>query len=115
MDIVFIENCTVSAKHGYYKEEHAKEQRFVVSIYAYTDVQSAGKHDNLKETLNYEHLRMYIYEVLSKSPHNLIESLAEEIAQKVLGGHAVEKVEIEIKKPDVWKDSSPGVRIMRHR
>lgn len=112
MDIVFIENCTVSAKHGYYKEEHAKEQRFVVSIFAHMDTKVAGDTDDLKKTLNYEHLRMYIYEVLAKSPHDLIESLAEEMAERVLT-HDVVKVEVEIKKPDVWKDSSPGVRITR--
>jgi dihydroneopterin aldolase len=114
MDIVFIENCTVIAKHGYYKEEHAKEQRFIVSVYAHMDTKAAGTSDKLKETLNYEIVRMYIYEVLSKSPHDLIESLAEEIAHKVLTHH-VQKVEVEIKKPDVWKDSSPGVRITRTR
>ncbi len=112
MDVVFIENCTVLAKHGYYKEEHAKEQHFVVSIYAYTDTHNAGTTDDLKKTLNYEHLRMYIYEVLAKSPHDLIESLAEEIAAKVLA-HSVVKVEVEVRKPDVWKDSIPGVKIVR--
>jgi dihydroneopterin aldolase len=112
MDTVFVENCTVIAKHGYYKEEHAKEQRFIVSVYAHTDTKEAGQSDDLKQTLNYEHIRMYIYEVLSKSPHDLIESLAEEIAKKVLT-HNVQKVEVEIKKPDVWKDSAPGVRITR--
>src|SRR4051812_11972284 len=112
MDTVFIENCTVVAKHGYYKEEHSKEQRFIVSVYAHMDTRTAGTSDKLKETLNYEIVRMYIYEVLSKSPHDLIESLAEEIAAKVLTHH-VQKVEVEIKKPDVWKDSAPGVRITR--
>jgi dihydroneopterin aldolase len=112
MDTVFIENCTVEAKHGYYKEEHAKKQRFIVSIYAHMDTKRAGVTDDLKKTLNYEHLRMYIYEVLAQSPHDLIESLAEEIAVKVLK-HDVLKVEVEIRKPDVWKDSSPGVKIVR--
>lgn len=112
MDVVFIENCTVEAKHGYYKEEHAKKQRFVVSIYAHTDTKAAGTTDDLKQTLNYEHLRMYIYEVLSQSPHDLIESLAEEIAERVLK-HNVSRVEVEIRKPDVWADSSPGIRITR--
>jgi dihydroneopterin aldolase len=112
MDIVFIENLTVEAKHGYYKEEHAKKQRFVVSIFAHMDVHQAGMEDDLKQTLNYEHLRMYIYEILAQSPHDLLESLAEELAAKVLA-HNVAKVEVEIKKPDVWKDSVPGVRITR--
>lgn len=114
MDIVFIEQCIVEAKHGYYKEEHAKTQHFVVSVYAYLDTLEAGKADNLAKTLNYEHIRTYIHEVLAQSPHDLLESLAEEIAQKVLD-HEVLRVEVEIKKPDVWSDCTPGVKIIRKK
>ena len=113
-DIVFIENYTVVAKHGYYKEEHSKAQRFIVSIYAHTDTKNAGVSDDLKQTLNYEYLRMYIYEVLSQSPHDLVESLAEEIAARVLT-HNISKVEVEIKKPDVWNDCVVGVKITRSK
>lgn len=114
MDTVFINNCIVEAKHGYYKEEHAKKQKFVVSVCAYTDTKNAGMTDDLKKTLNYEHIRSYIHEVLAQSPHDLIESLAEEIADKVLV-HDVVSVEVEIQKPDVWSDCVPGVKISRKK
>lgn len=114
MDTVFIENYTVVAKHGYYKEEHEKEQRFIVSIHAHTDTKDAGKSDDLKQTLNYEYLRMYIYEVLAQSPHDLVESLAEEIATKVLT-HDVTSVDVKIEKPDVWGDCVVGVKIIRQK
>ena len=112
MDIVFIENYTIQAKHGYYKEEQAKKQRFITTIYAYTDVQKAGATDDLKDTLNYEKLRQYTGEVLSEPPHDLVESLAEAIAAKVLT-HSISKVEVEINKPDVWGDCVVGVKIVR--
>lgn len=112
MDTVFIQNYTLEAKHGYYKEEHAKKQKFIVSVHAHCDTKRAGGTDDLRETLNYELLRKYIYEVLMKSPHNLVESLAEEIAQRVLA-HKVTSVSVEIKKPDVWSDCTPGVTIVR--
>lgn len=112
MDIVFIENYIVEAKHGYYKEEHAKKQRFITTIYAHTDVKKAGDTDDLKDTLNYEKLRQYTTEVLAEPPHDLVESLAEAIAHKVLT-HGVSKVEVEIKKPDVWGDCVVGVKIVR--
>lgn len=114
MDTVFINNCIVEAKHGYYKEEHAKKQKFVVSVCAHTDTACAGVTDDLKKTLNYEHVRSYIHEVLAQSPHDLIESLAEEIANKVLA-HEVVSVEVEILKPDVWSDCTPGVKIVRKK
>lgn len=112
MDTVFINNYIVEAKHGYYKEEHAKKQRFITNIYAYMDVRKAGDTDDLKDTLNYEKLRQYISEVLAEPPHDLIESLAEAMAKKVLQHH-VTKVEVEIRKPDVWGDCVVGVKITR--
>lgn len=114
MDTVFINNCIVEAKHGYYKEEHAKKQKFVVSVCAHTDTKCAGVTDDLHKTLDYEHIRAYIHEVLAQSPHDLVESLAEEIAQKVLA-HGVVSVEVEIQKPDVWSDCTPGVKIIRKK
>lgn len=114
MDTVFINDCVVEAKHGYYKEEHAKKQKFIVSVCAHTDTKCAGVTDDLKKTLNYEHLRSYIHEVLSLSPYDLIESLAEEIAQKVLT-HEVSSVDVEIRKPDVWNDCVPGIKITRSK
>jgi len=114
MDTVFIRNYTVEAKHGYYKEEHAKKQRFIVSVTAYCDTKTAGGTDDLRETINYEVLRKYIYDVLMKSPHNLLESLAEEIASLSLT-HNIHSVEVEITKPDVWNDCMPGIKIIRQR
>lgn len=112
MDIVFIENYIVHAKHGYYKEEHAKQQRFITTVRAYVDTKKAGESDALGDTLNYEKLRFYITEVLNEPSHDLVESLAESIAHKVLT-HDVRKVEVEVRKPDVWTDCVVGVKIER--
>ena len=113
MDKVYLKNYTVVAKHGYYKEEHAKAQRFVVSVVASVDVSRAGHTDDLHQTLNYEHIRKAVHDVLMKSPHNLIESLGEEIAVSILSHSTVTSVEIDISKPDVWNDCVPGVVIVR--
>jgi dihydroneopterin aldolase len=115
LDIVYLKNYIVVAKHGYYKEEHAKAQRFVVSVMVSCDVRSAGLHDDLKETLNYEYLRSTVYQVLMKSPHSLVESLAEEIASNVLTHPKTLSVEIDIAKPDVWDDCVPGIVIVRKK
>jgi dihydroneopterin aldolase len=113
MDKVYLKNYTVVAKHGYYKEEHAKAQRFVVSVVASLDVSSAAHTDDLHKTLNYEHIRKIVYDILMTSPHNLIESLAEEMADSILSHSTVTSVEIDISKPDVWSDCVPGVVIVR--
>ena len=115
MDKIYIKNYTVQATHGYYKEEHYKSQRFVVSIIAYLLPPFACVSDDLKETFNYEYIRKIIDEVLHEKHHNLVESLAEAMARRVLQYALVEKVEVEINKPDVWGDCLPGVCIVRDK
>ena len=115
MDTVYLKNYVVVAKHGYYKEEHSKAQRFVVSVVASCDVRQAGASDKLTETLNYELIRKAVHEILMKSPHDLIESLAEDIACAILQYEKVASVEVDIAKPDVWNDCVPGVTITRKK
>ncbi len=115
MDKVYLKNYIVVAKHGYYKEEHAKAQRFIVSVIASCDVRDAGVTDDLHKTLNYEHIRVAVHDILMKSPHSLVESLAEEIAVSILTHGNVSSVEVDISKPDVWNDCVPGVAIIRKR
>ena len=115
MDTVYLKQYVVVAKHGYYKEEHAKAQQFVVSVVVRTDVQSAGKSDDLSETLNYELIRTSVHDILMQSPHDLIESLAEEIASRVLLHPKALSVEVDISKPDIWNDCVPGISIVRNK
>jgi dihydroneopterin aldolase / 2-amino-4-hydroxy-6-hydroxymethyldihydropteridine diphosphokinase len=115
MDTVYLKNYTVVAKHGYYKEEHSKPQRFVVSVVVTCDVSIAGTTDDLHETLNYEMIRLSVHDILMKSPHDLIESLAEELARSILLHPKASCVEVDISKPDVWSDCTPGVIIVRKK
>ncbi len=113
MDTIYLKNYVVVAKHGYYKEEHAKAQRFIVSVEVTCDVRDAGHNDNLASTLNYEFIRAAVHDILMKSPHDLIESLAEEIAEVVLTHPKSKSVKVDISKPDIWNDCVPGVVIQR--
>jgi dihydroneopterin aldolase len=78
-----------------------------VSIYAHRDLSLSGNNDILADTLNYEKLRDIAHDILMQSPHDLIESLAEEIAKDVLLLGHISKVEIILEKPDIWGDSIP--------
>ncbi len=115
MDRVFIENYTLIAKHGYYKEEHSKPQRFVVSVYADVNQNASGENDKLADTFNYEVIRKAVSEVIMGGHHDLLESLAEDIATRVLNNKIVTRVEVKITKPDIWGDCQPGVQISRSK
>ena len=115
MDRVFIENYTLIAKHGYYKEEHSKPQRFVVSVYADVNHNASGHSDALADTFNYEVIRRAVSEVIMGAHHDLLESLAEEIASRILDNKIVTSVEVKITKPDICGDCNPGDQIVRKK
>lgn len=110
---IFIKDYTIIAKHGYYKEEHYKPQRFVVSVICNIKENQSGNSDDLKETFNYENIRNIIDEVIKGEHNKLLESLTEKIASKILNHKNVMLVEVEITKPDIWGDCMPGVNIVR--
>lgn len=113
MNKVFIENYKLVSKHGYYKEEHFKSQRFVVSVWCDVSPNKSGIHDNLKETFNYEVIRKVVADVILGEHKKLLETLAEEILNKVLENSVVERAEVKITKPDIWGDCEPGVQISK--
>jgi dihydroneopterin aldolase len=113
IDKVFIKNYIINAKHGYYKEEHYKPQRFVISVICGVGQNHSGASDDLKETFNYEIIRNIIDEVVRGESKKLLEYLSEKIAEKILIHNIVKSVEVEMHKPDIWGDCNPGVNIVR--
>ncbi len=89
---IFIKDYTIIAKHGYYKEEHYKPQRFVVSVICDVLENKSGNSDDLKETFNYENIRNVIGEVIRGAHNKLLESLSEKIASKILNYKNVARV-----------------------
>ena len=113
MNKIFLKNYTILAKHGYYKEEHYKPQRFVVSVTCEVLSNESGVSDDLKHTFNYEHIRTAIDDVIKGEGKKLLEHLAEEMSKKILAHKNVSICEVEISKPDIWGDCEPGVFIRR--
>lgn len=112
MQTIFINNYTLVSKHGYYKEEHYKPQRFTVSVSC--EVKDSKNNDDLNDTLNYENIRNAIKDVILGEHKKLLETLANEINEKILKYKNVIEVSTTITKPDIWGDCEPGVTIKLH-
>ncbi len=115
MNKIFIENYTLVSKHGYYREEHFKPQRFIVSVSCEVKENDSAAKDDLKATFNYEEIRKIIDNVIKGEHKKLLETLCEEIASQILKFQIVKKVEVKITKPDIWGDCEPGVTILREK
>ena len=100
MDKIRIENLELFGYHGVFEEEAVLGQKFIVSAVLYLDTRKAGKTDELKESLDYSDVCQKIKEIVERERCQLIECLAERIAEKLLLTFDVLKnVEITVKKP----------------
>jgi len=87
--------------HGVFKEETKLGQRFIIDLEVETDLQQAGTTDNLEYSINYGQLYFDVKEVVEGDPVKLIESVAEAIAQKLLGSYErIFSVMVRVIKPD---------------
>lgn len=100
MDKIRIENLELFGYHGVFEEEAVLGQKFIVSAVLYLNTRKAGKTDELKESLDYSDVCQKIKEIVERERCQLIECLAERIAEKLLLTFDVLKnVEITVKKP----------------
>ena len=100
MDQIRIKELEVFAKHGVLPEENVLGQKFLVDAIIYTNTRTAGKSDDLKESINYAEVCQCITGFMQEHTYKLIEAVAEEIAHMLLMRfEKIEKIELEIKKP----------------
>lgn len=100
MDIIRIDNLEVYAYHGVYDEEKEKGQYFYVNAELYTNTRKAGMNDDLDASTNYGTVCDFIHDFMTKHTYDLIETVAEQLAQALLlEFKLVKSVLLEIKKP----------------
>lgn len=100
MDIIRIDNLEVYAYHGVYDEEKEKGQYFYVNAELYTNTRKAGMNDDLDVSTNYGTVCDFIHDFMTKHTYDLIETVAEQLAQALLlEFKLVKSVLLEIRKP----------------
>lgn len=100
MDIIRIDNLEVYAYHGLYDEEKEKGQYFYVNAELYTNTRKAGMNDDLDASTNYGTVCDFIHDFMTKHTYDLIETVAEQLAQALLlEFKLVKSVLLEIRKP----------------
>lgn len=98
-DKVSLEGMVFYGYHGVKPEEKALGQRFLVDIEAEADLSQAGTSDNIADTVNYSRMFRLAREVMEGPSHNLLESLAQTIASRILTELGPQAVRVRIRKP----------------
>ncbi len=99
-DTITLTGITAQGFHGVFEEERRNGQPFVVDLVLHADLRPAGISDDLTKTAHYGILAEQVTAIIGGEPLNLIEALAERIAEAVLGSfETVEAVEVTVHKP----------------
>jgi 7,8-dihydroneopterin aldolase/epimerase/oxygenase len=104
--------------HGVMDEEKSLGQRFLIDVDLYKDLRQAGESDQVNDTINYAEVYLKIKAIVTEERYQLIEKLAQRIADQVLYKFSANAIRVEVHKPQapipgVFEDIS--VEIFRER
>lgn len=98
-DRIELRGLTVRGNHGVFDHERADGQDFVIDIIVWIDQAAAAASDDLNDTYDYGVLAERAAAVVAGPARNLIETVAAEIAEDVIGDQRVHAVEVTVHKP----------------
>lgn len=99
MDRIEISGMEFFAHHGCFAEERQKGQPFIVDAVLHLDTKEAGRTDDLTKSVDYAAVFADVGDVVEGAAKNLIETVAEEIAAKLLEKYALARIDIAVHKP----------------
>lgn len=92
--------------HGVFEFERREGQVFVVDLVLGVDTAPAAASDDLRDTVDYGSLVASVKAAVEKDPVDLIETLAQRIADVCLLGDRVEWARVTVHKPDAPIDAT---------
>lgn len=99
-DRIELRGLTVRGNHGVFDHERRDGQDFIVDVTVWIDLAAAAASDDLADTVDYGALAQLAAEVVAGPPRNLIETVAAEIADRVMADVRLHAVEVVVHKPD---------------
>lgn len=99
LDCITITGLEVHGHHGVLEHERALGQPFVVDLALGLDLEPAATSGDLSHTVDYGTLSQGVHDAVASDPVDLIETLAQRIAQVCLGYEAVQWVRVTVHKP----------------
>ena len=85
--------------HGANAEEKALGQTYVVDLAVEVDLAIPAQTDQLDDTVSYTHLYRAVKAVVEGESQNLLEGIAQSIAERILDEYSVASVQLTVKKP----------------
>jgi 7,8-dihydroneopterin aldolase/epimerase/oxygenase len=111
---VFVRDLELIGSIGVYEHEKRYEQRIIVSLDLDVRDDYDGRSDSIHDIYDYDHAIATVRAAVDAGHTNLIETLAERIAEGCLAHPHVLTVRVTIEKPDILPSCrAVGIRIER--
>ena len=115
-DRLLIKDLVLPARIGVHAHEQGAPQRVRINAVLEIDDQAAPVDDDIANVVSYEHVVTRIKALIAAGHINLVETLAENIAEICLADRRVERARITVEKLDVEPDAAAvGIEIVRRR
>ncbi|CAB0151939.1 Dihydroneopterin aldolase [Pseudidiomarina piscicola] len=116
MDKVFVKGLRTSALIGVFEWEHEQPQPLVFDLTMGWDQRSAAATDELQYALDYDAVSKAVIALVESRPRQLIETVAEEVAQLIMERFQVTEITVSVSKPQaVAAATTVGVEIHRSK
>ena len=114
MDIIYLSELKVETVIGIYDWERRIRQTVMLDLEMATDIRKAAASDHIDDTLNYKAVAKRLITFVSASEYQLVETLAEKIAEIVMSEFQVPWLRLRVTKPGAVRGSRDvGVLIER--
>lgn len=115
VDTLFINDLTIPCIIGVYEHERKEKQLVIITIALSVDTRIPGKTDDLKDTVSYQKIAHEVENMVSNSQYQLLERLAQAVADICLNDKRIKQVKVRIEKPKAVKlAKSSAIEIIRY-
>jgi 7,8-dihydroneopterin aldolase/epimerase/oxygenase len=115
-DRLSVVGLEATGHHGVFEHERRDGQVFRVDLVLGLDTAAAAASDRLEDTVDYGALSARVKEAVERDPVDLIETLAQRIADLCLADPRVQWAEVTVHKPDAPIEATfSDVRLTIHR
>lgn len=116
IDIIFVDTLTLDARIGVHPHEKAGPQPIHIDLELHMDTRPAARSDNLDDTVDYAAITSACAQLCLSHHFELVETLAQHIADLCLMDERVQQVSVRIAKPQaITLARGVGVHIVRTR
>ena len=113
---VFIRDLTLPALIGVYTHEKKNPQPIRINLDLAVKANMTANKDRLADVVSYEEIADGVRKLIASGHVNLVETLAQQIADMCFSHQRVQTVRVRVEKLAVFEDAvSAGVEIERHR